>query len=134
MAILDIFKKKPFDAAQGKPAKKIEKVPKKEEPIISKTKKVLGQAYRVLRKPHVTEKATDLTSVNQYVFEIFPGVNKNQVKKAVEDAYGVDVVGVRMINIPRKRRRLGRIEGWQGAYKKAVVRIKEGQKIEVLPR
>ena len=82
----------------------------------------------------MTEKATDLTSKNQYIFKVFPGSNKNQVKKAVEDVYGVDVINVNIVNIPKKRRRLGRIEGWRRGYKKAIVRIKEGQKIEVLPR
>ena len=133
MALLDIFKKKQKPIRQV-PKEKPQKIEKIQGASVLKPKKILGQAYKVLRKPHVTEKATDLTAINQYVFEVFPGVNKNQVKKAVEDVYGIDVVGVRIINIPRKRRRLGRIEGWQGAYKKAIVKIKKGQKIEVLPR
>jgi len=41
---------------------------------------------------------------------------------------------VKIINVPAKRRRLGRISGWRKGYKKAIVRLKEGQKIEVLPR
>ena len=123
-----------FDILKNKPSKKIEKTQKKEEPPVSKPKKISGQAYRVIKRPHVTEKATDLTSKNQYIFEVFQDSNKNQVKKAVEDIYGVDVMDVNIINIPRKRRRLGRTEGWRGGYKKAIVRIKEGQKIEVLPR
>lgn len=130
MAILDIFKKKkPVRQTQGKEEKKIAPVAPAAKP-----KKILGEAYKVLQRPHVTEKATDLTSKNQYIFEIFRDANKNQVKKAVEDVYGVDVVGVRIINIARKKRRLGKIEGWKRGYKKAVIKIKAGQKIEVLPR
>ena len=126
MALLDIFKKK-----KQKPVST--KVPTG-TPVPSKPKKISGQAYGVLKRPHVTEKATDSTLKDQYIFEVFSGSNKNQVKKAIEDIYGVDVVSVNIVNIPRKRKRLGRIEGWSGGYKKAIVRIKEGQKIEVLPR
>jgi len=43
-------------------------------------------------------------------------------------------LGVKIINLPPKKRRLGKIRGWRKGYKKAIVRIKEGQKIEVLPR
>lgn len=138
MALLDIFKKKKGEVKKiekaEKPKKTIEEKPRKVEVASPKPKKILGQAYRVLRKPHVTEKATDLTSKNQYVFEIFADANKNQVRKAVEDVYGIDVEKVRIINIAKKRRRLGRTQGWKQGYKKAVVKIKEGQKIEVLPR
>lgn len=138
MAILDIFKNK-----EKKIRKKVEKLEKIEKPAADlqpkavphrAEKKILGEAYKILVKPHVTEKAGDLTSKNQYIFEVFPRSNKKQVKKAVEDVYGVDVADVHIINIHSKRRRLGRTEGWSGGYKKAIVRIKEGQKIEVLPR
>lgn len=88
----------------------------------------------VVERPHVTEKATRLAEVNQYSFRVSPRANKIEVKKAIEDIYGVDVTSVRMIHIPPKKRRRGRIEGWRKGYKKAIVRIKEGQKIEVLPR
>ena len=128
MALLDIFKKR------KPPKKEIHEVKPAALPAVPKPKKILGQAYRILSKPHVTEKAADLTSKNQYIFDVFPKSNKNQVKKAVEDVYGVSVVSVNIVNIPRKRRRLGRVEGWRKGYKKAIVRIKEGQKIEVLPR
>jgi len=128
MGLLDIFKKK----KKEKPTEV-----KKEEPVEVKPqprKSVVGEAYRVLKTPHVTEKATDLTKKNQYLFKIWPGANKVEVKKAIKDLYGVDVLSVKIINVPSKRRRLGRISGWRKGYKKAIVRIKEGQKIEVLPR
>lgn len=133
MALLSIFKREKKVATEEK-IKKAEKVEKPASVAAEKPKKILGQAYRILKKPHVTERATDLTSKNQYIFEVFPNSNKNQIKKAVEDVYGVDVASVNIVNIPRKRKRLGRIEGWRAGYKKAIVKIKEGQKIEVLPR
>lgn len=144
MALLDIFKKKsakggsppkadaPLEhASGGKPTKVHEAKP---SAVPSKPKKISGLAYKILKKPRVTEKAADLTAKNQYIFEVFSESNKNQIKRAVEDVYGVDVVKVNIINTHPKRRRLGRIEGWSSGYKKAIVKIKKGQKIEVLPR
>lgn len=84
--------------------------------------------------PHITEKATDLTEKNQYVFKIGQKVNKKEVKKAVEDLYKVKVLDVKIINIPAKKRRIGRTSGWKKGYKKAIVRLKEGQKIETFPK
>jgi len=103
-------------------------------PPQAKREKVIGEAYRILKTPQVTEKATDLVKKNQYVFKVSSRANKNEVKKAIESVYGVDVISVRIINVPAKRRRLGRQRGWRKGYKKAIVKIKEGQKIEVLPR
>ena len=131
MGLFDIFKRK------KKPEKKIEKKPEvKPEIKIKKSKrKISGVAYRVLVEPHVTEKASDLTERNKYVFKVLPNANKIEIKKAVESLYGVDVSGVRIINIHRKKRRVGRKrEGWKKGYKKAIVKIKKGQKIEIMPR
>jgi len=125
MAIKDIFKKK---EEQQEPKKKV--VDKKPKP----KKKVSDLAYKVLYSPHVTEKATDLTEENKYVFKVWPRSNKIQVKKAVEDTYGVNVEAVNIINVPGKKKRLGRSMGWRKGYKKAIVELKEGQKIEILPR
>ena len=103
-------------------------VPKREK------KKVVGEAYRILKTPHVTEKAVDLAEKNQYVFKVWPRVNKTEIGKAIEDIYGVDVLSVRIIKVPRKQRRLGKVQGWRKGYKKAIVKIKEGQKIEIMPK
>ena len=88
----------------------------------------------ILKAPHITEKATNLAEKNQYVFRVWQKANKNEIKKAIENLYKVKVMDVKIINVPAKRRRLGRISGWKKGFKKAIVRIKEGQKIEVLPR
>ena len=140
MALLNIFKrKKPAQSITLRRArqtakllagKKVEKKP----PAPPKSKKVSEIAYRVLKIPQVTEKATDLVKKNQYVFRVFTGANKKDIKKTIEDIYGVDVLDVKVIKVPAKQRRLGRIKGWRKAYKKAIIRIKEGQKIELLPR
>ncbi len=147
MAIGNIFKKKlkdynppaalPPKGRAPKPAEKpkpIEK-PSEVEPLkIKKERRVVGEAWRVLKTPHVTEKAADLAEKNQYVFKVWPRVNKTEIGKAIEDIYGVDVLSVRIIKVPRKQRRLGKIQGWRKGYKKAIVKIKEGQKIEIMPK
>jgi len=143
MALLDFFKKKKEVKVEKPKEKKIEK-PKKEEvvvkkevkekPEIKKERKITGESLKILRFPHVAEKATDLLEKNQYVFKVWPRANKAETKKAIESIFGVDVLGIRIINIPKKKRRLGKTEGFRKGYKKAIIRIKEGQKIEVLPR
>jgi len=148
MGIRDIFKRKKEPAKKVKPAeepkevkekiKLVEKAPKAGKFPTGKAKPVKKgkfiEAYRILKVPHVTEKATDLTEKNQYIFRVWPRANKNEVKKAVESLYGVEVISVKIIKVPAKKRRLGRIEGFRKSYKKAIVKIKKGQKIEVLPR
>lgn len=91
-------------------------------------------APRVLKSPQITEKATFLQNQNQYVFKVFPRATKPEVKKSIEEVYGVNVSQVRIVQVPRKRKRLGRSTGWQSGYKKAIVKIKPGENIEILPR
>ncbi len=142
MALKDIFKKKKKPkAAEKKTVKepKVEKEPKNKPevsavPKIKKEGKKIGRSWQVLRSPHVTEKASALAGKNDYVFKVFNRTNKKEVKAAVENVFGVDVLGVKIINVPGKKRRLGKIKGKRPGYKKAVVRVKEGQKIEILPR
>ena len=83
--------------------------------------------------PHITEKATDLAAKNQYVFVVSPHANKNNIAQSVEKMYGVKVRGVRIVNVHAKKMRLGRIQGIKKGYKKAMVKLAEGQKIEILP-
>lgn len=140
MAILDVFKKKkkpaksPADIKAGKPvAKPAEE--KKPAPVRKAASAKKGQAWRVLAEPHVTEKATELEKENKYAFKVFNKANKTEIKKAVESLYGVNVENVAVIKIPKKKRRSGRQrEGWRKGYKKAVVKIQKGQKIEIMPR
>lgn len=136
MAFLDIFKKKRKETRKKPAIKKAEEIkpPTEKLAVLQKPKNISVLGFRTLKSPHVTEKATDLLEKNQYVFRVFSGANKIEIKKVIQDSYGVDVEAVRIINIPSKKRRLGRTEGRQSGYKKAIVKIKEGQKIEILPR
>ena len=141
MGLFDFFKKKKDKKKLVKKEKKIKEVkkapkvkvepkPKKKRRI--KSKKNIEIIYKSLKEPHITEKATNLAQQNQYVFKVFPRTNKIEIKKAIESLYGVDVISVNIINIPRKRKRLGRIKGFKPGFKKAIIKIKQGQKIETL--
>lgn len=88
----------------------------------------------VLKSPHIAEKPTYLAKQNQYVFRVFPDANKTEIKKAIEKTYDVEVVKIGTIKVQPKKRRLGRISGWRKGYKKAIVALKKGQSIEILPK
>ncbi|MFH1575719.1 MAG: 50S ribosomal protein L23 [Candidatus Nealsonbacteria bacterium] len=138
MALFNIFKNKKKAEKKTTPKKVVKKEIKKpaEKPaaVPLKSKKESEAAYRILKWPHVTEKATTLTQASQYVFDVYERSNKTEIKKAVQDLYGVKVISVKIVNIHPKKRRLGRIEGWRKAYKKAIVKLAKGQSIEILPR
>lgn len=85
----------------------------------------------IIKRPILTEKARELAKQGQYVFEVEGKANKNEIKKAIEEFFGVEVLSVRVLKITPKQRTLGRISGWKKGYKKAIVKIKKGQKIEV---
>jgi large subunit ribosomal protein L23 len=130
-----IFKKKEEKVEAPKVEKKIiKKVEPKEEKKEVKLKSTKGFSFMVLKSPHVTEKASDLSTKNQYVFKVWPRANKIEIKKAIHQLYGVDAVKVQIINIHSKERRVGRTIGKKKGYKKAIVSLKKGQKIEILPR
>jgi large subunit ribosomal protein L23 len=84
----------------------------------------------VLMRPIVTEKSMLEANAGRYTFEVRPGVNKHQVKDAVESAFKVEVLQVRVLRVPGKTRRVGRKIGRRPDRRKAVVRIAPGQKIE----
>ncbi|OGY45565.1 MAG: 50S ribosomal protein L23 [Candidatus Buchananbacteria bacterium RIFCSPHIGHO2_02_FULL_38_8] len=82
-------------------------------------------------KPLVTEKAADLGALGKYVFAIDPKMNKIEVKKAIRSIYKVDPVQVNILNFSGKYVRYGRVWGKTKNWKKAVVTLKPGDKIEV---
>jgi len=89
----------------------------------------------ILIKPIITEKATDLSELNNcFTFVVKKTANKIEVKEAVESAYGVSVKNVRTMNYPVKRKtkftKKGVVSGKTGAYKKAIVQLAEGENID----
>jgi len=87
--------------------------------------------YQILRRPLITEKNTMLQAQGKYAFEVTSEANKHQVKEAVEKAFRVKVMAVNIISVKGKRRRVGRRIVLTPAYKKALITLKEGDKIEL---
>jgi large subunit ribosomal protein L23 len=87
--------------------------------------------YQVIRKPLVTEKSNiGRETQNLVTLAVDPRANKHDVRRAVEQLFGVDVLDVRTLRMPHKSRRVGRFLGRKTQWKKAIVRLAEGQKIE----
>ncbi len=86
--------------------------------------------YEVLRRPLITEKSTSLQSQNKYAFEIADKANKLMIRQAVEKAFKVKVTGVNVINMRGKMRRVGRRQIQTPPWKKAIVTLRAGDKIE----
>ena len=87
--------------------------------------------YAVIVRPLVTEKSTLLSAFNKYAFEVMPHANKVQIKEAVEVAFNVRVRGVNTANVSGKVRRFGARRSKGRAWKKAIVTLEEGYKIEL---
>ena len=86
-------------------------------------------ANQVIRRPLVTEKSTILREMeNVITFEVDPAANKIQVKQAVEELFKVKVEEVRLFNVRGKMKRMGRFVGKRRDWRKAYVRLKEGEK------
>ncbi|MBU1143238.1 MAG: 50S ribosomal protein L23 [Firmicutes bacterium] len=87
--------------------------------------------YDILKAPIITEQSTKLIeSQNRYTFKVDRKANKVEIKKAVEAIFNVTVLKVNTINVLPKFKRMGKHEGYKSAYKKAVVKLAEGQKID----
>ena len=87
--------------------------------------------YEVLRRPLITEKSTMIQAEGKYAFEVAGAANKSQIKQAVEKAFKVKVTAVNVMTVPGKTRRRGRQQLPAQPWKKAIVTLKEGDKIEL---
>lgn len=86
---------------------------------------------KILLQPVITEASTLNTEKNnQFVFRVHPNTTKPQIAKVVAQMYKVDVLKVRTSHIKQRARRLGRSSGFKPSWKKAIVTLKAGQKID----
>lgn len=120
-----LFKKKPSEkkaVAQQEPKKEVQRPVVPVGPVTS---------FGVIKHPLMTEKALRGADVNAYTFVVYPGTTKEAVKQAIKQMYKVDVAQVNMINVPAKNVRRGKTIGQKSGFRKAVVVVKKGQKIEI---
>jgi len=86
--------------------------------------------YKIVIRPVITEKSTWLKEKNREVcFEVDPRANKSEIKKAAEQLFKIKVERVRIQNKRGKKRRVGRSEGRKKDWKKAYIKLKEGEKM-----
>ena len=86
--------------------------------------------YEVLRRPLVTEKNAMLQAEDKYAFEVAKAATKPQIKTAVEQAFKVSVLSVNVMSVHGKQRRVGRRQIMTPSWKKAIVTLQAGDKIE----
>lgn len=89
-------------------------------------------ARTIIKSPVITEKGTDLQKQNKYCFAVDRRANKIQIRRAVEEIFKVKVIGINTIKMPGKRKRVRYREGKTPDWKKAIVTLREGDKIELV--
>lgn len=87
--------------------------------------------YEVIKKPLVTEKGTRLQESAKYLFEVAMEANKQEIKEAVEHNFNVKVKAVNVMRVPGKMKRVGRRYGQSSPWKKAIVTLEAGNKIQL---
>jgi large subunit ribosomal protein L23 len=88
-------------------------------------------ASKILIEPWITEASTAMGEMNKYVFKISKKSSKKQIKDSIEKVYGVKVISVNTISIPRKARHQGKTTGWKSGFRKAIVTLKAGDNIDL---
>ncbi|MEK7554585.1 MAG: 50S ribosomal protein L23 [Patescibacteria group bacterium] len=88
----------------------------------------------ILKHPIITEKSTANAETGKYVFLVEKGATKQEIGKAVTEAYKVKVDRVHVINTRPKTRHFGRSVGVRAGYRKAIVTLVAGQKLDILPQ
>ena len=117
------------EVKEKKKSKSSEKIVKAKK--VSK-EKIPVHYFELIKKPHISEKALRFNSENKYVFVISQFANKSEVKKAVTNLYGVIVKSVNIIKVPSKPKKFKGVPGIKSGYKKAIVTLAEGNKIDVM--
>ncbi|MBL3593168.1 MAG: 50S ribosomal protein L23 [Synergistaceae bacterium] len=87
-------------------------------------------AHDIIVRPIITEKSNRMMEHNKYSFEVLPQANKIEIRKAVEDVFKVKVLKVNTIKVRSKPKRLGAFLGRTRSWKKAIVTLASGERIE----
>ena len=88
--------------------------------------------YDVIIRPIITENSMDMAEQKKYAFKVAKDANKTEVRKAIEEIFGVDVAKVNVVNVNGKKKRMGRTMGTTSSYKKAVVTLTpDSKEIEI---
>ena len=92
----------------------------------------MSKARDIIIRPMITEKSMALQDQNNCVtFMVAKGANKTEIRQAVEEIFNVKVEKVNVVNTPTKQKRMGRYVGTVGGYRKAIVKLAEGNTIQL---
>jgi large subunit ribosomal protein L23 len=134
MAIFNFLKKNQPQPKPKSTQKSIKPVISKNEPVKKvQPKRKDNVASKLLKSPHISEKATNLSEEGKYVFKVYENANKSEIKKTISNFYGVVVRDVNIVNVKTKIKLLRGRKGEKSGYKKAIVTLEKGHKIEILP-
>ncbi|RJR32036.1 50S ribosomal protein L23 [Candidatus Parcubacteria bacterium] len=134
MNIFDKIKKTKEAEKKSSPAEKnntVSDVKKKDAAKKSPAQNKAVIAKNILIEPIVSEKATALGAQNSYVFEVHPDSNKIEIKKAIEAVYRVTPLSVNIVRVSGKYVTHGKTSGRTKNWKKAIVTLKQGDKIQI---
>ncbi|HEU0085598.1 MAG TPA: 50S ribosomal protein L23 [Candidatus Paceibacterota bacterium] len=87
---------------------------------------------KIIKNPRITEKASESYEKNAYVFDVTENANKTEIKKAIFELYKVKAIRVNILGVPRKQVFTKGKKGMKGGGRKAVVYLKDGDKIEFI--
>lgn len=90
----------------------------------------MRDAHSIILGPVISEKSYQLIEHNKYTFKVDARAHKTAIAQAVEEIFNVDVIGVNIIKMRSKPKRRGLVRGRTTSGKKAIVQLREGQKIE----
>ena len=91
----------------------------------------MTKAFDIIQGPIITEKSMALKeNYNKYTFKVLKSANKIEIKNAVEEIFKVKVLSVATVNVLPKKTRVGQHTGFKPAYKKAICKLAEGDKID----
>ena len=135
MALFDIFKKRKekerFDKKEREKLKIEIPLGPKEEKTGALKKASAFAGSKIIIKPHVAEKSTMLNERGVYVFKVKPNANKVMVRQEIKKMYGKAPVKVNIVSLPSKKVFVRGKHGIKSGFKKAIVYLKKGEKIEI---
>lgn len=85
--------------------------------------------FDIIKRPIITEQSNKALEANKYTFAVDKKANKIEIKNAIEKIFGVKVLNVNTVTVKPKTKRVGKYTGLTAGYKKAVVKVADGQKI-----
>jgi len=91
----------------------------------------MNKNFDIIYAPIITERTAQMAEENKFAFKVDPRANKTQIKQAIESIFNVKVVSITTANSHPKKKRVGRYTGMTDKYKKAIVKLAEGNSINI---